>query len=243
MGTIEAKYLKKEYFIEYIEKIEEEDIEREPKIFKNLKEILIMNIKQLSLGENIKKLNDKDKDKGLEITHKSGNNFDGIFKYLENKYGENIIQQGIISIEASSNSYSGNSTYGYPENLINYNWVHEFYSENVPNSWFEVNFKNNKVKINGYSLKSANYGQNSYHLKNWVIEGSNDRSTWTEIDRKENNYDLNGRNYQKYYPISQLTDEFQFIRIRNIGKNHANNNYLMLTNFEFYGEIFIRESI
>ena len=37
MGTIEAKYLKKEYFIEYIEKIEEEDIEREPKIFKNLK--------------------------------------------------------------------------------------------------------------------------------------------------------------------------------------------------------------
>ena len=54
---------------------------------------------------------------------------------------------------------------------------------------------------------------------------------------------INGRNYQKYYPISQLTDEFQFIRIRNIGKNHANNNYLMLTNFEFYGEIFIRESI
>ena len=49
MGTIEAKYLKKEYLMEYIENIEEEDIEREPKIFKNLKEILILNIKQLTL--------------------------------------------------------------------------------------------------------------------------------------------------------------------------------------------------
>ena len=241
MGTIEAKYLKKKYFIEYIDKIEEEDIEREPKIFKNLKEILIMNIKQLSLGENIEKLNDTDqvKDKGLEIIHKSENNFDGIIKYLENKYGENIIQQGIISIEVSSNSYSGNSTYGFHENLINYNWVNGFFSKNVPNSWFEVNFKNNKVKINGYSLKTS---RNSYsHLKSWVIEGSNDRSNWTEIDKKENNYDLNGPSYQKYFPISQITDEFQFIRIRTIGKDHYNEDYLVLTNFEFYGEIFIKE--
>ena len=243
MRTIEAKYLKKEYFIEYIENIEEEDIEREPKIFKNLIEILLMNIKKLSLGENIEKLNDKVKEKGLEITHKSGKNFDGIIKYLENKYGENIIQQGIISIEVSSNNNPASSTYGFPENLINYNWVHGFYSEDVPNSWFEVNFKNNKVKINGYSLKSSNYNQNcDSHLKSWVIEGSNDRSNWTEINKKENNYDLYSHN-QKYFPISQLTDEFQFIRIRNIGKNHFNDDYLMLTNFEFYGKIFIRKLI
>ena len=201
-----------------------------------------MNIKQLSLGENIENLNDNDKDKvkekGLEITHKSENNFDGIIKYLENKYGENIIQQGIISIEVSSNNYPGNTYLGLPENLINYNWEYGFYSRNVLNSWFEVNFKNNKVKINGYSLKTAGYFQNENHLKSWVIEGSNDRSNWTEIDKKENNYDLYSHN-QKYFPISQLIDEFQFIRIRNIGKNHSDEDCLVLVNFEFYGEISI----
>ena len=174
MGKIEAKYLKKEYFIEYIEyieNIEEEDIEREPKIFKNLKEILI------SLGENIQKLNDKVK--GLEITHKYGNDFDGIIKYLENKYGENIIQKGIISIEISSNNnllvdpYAApkiqmvQDPFATPPKQIIQDPFADPFAINVPNSWFEVNFKNNKVKINGYSLKSSNNSSSYYHLKSW----------------------------------------------------------------------------
>ena len=77
-----------------------------------------------------------------------------------------------------------------------------------------------------------------FHLKNWVIEGSNDQNQWIEIDRKENNFDFNGSNYQHYFPITKSENVFQYIRIRNIGKTHNDQYWLVLTNIEFYGEIF-----
>ena len=46
-----------------------------------------------------------------------------------------------------------------------------------------------KVIMNGYSIKTGQSGENIDHLMNWSIEGSNDRTSWEEIDRKENNSD------------------------------------------------------
>ena len=76
------------------------------------------------------------------------------------------------------------------------------------------------------------------HLKNWVIEGSKDKNTWIEIDKQENNNYLNGPNYEHYFEISKTNEEFQYIRIRSIGKNHLNRDYFDFTRIEFYGELF-----
>ena len=129
-----------------------------------------------------------------------------------------------------------------PERVIIYDqdtsnpWV----SKNIVGSWLEINFKEEKVKINGYSLKSPQWGPHSDTLQNWVIDGSKDGKNWIEIDKRENDNYLNGPGYEHYYPISKTIDEFQYIRIRNTGQCHCGcSAYLALINFEVYGDITI----
>ena len=90
MEAIEINYLKKKYLEEYVEMIEQEDIQREPKIFKKIKNFLVKNLNMHILP--------KEK---INIQHKEGQDFEGIFKYLQTKFGKNLHEQGIISISAS----------------------------------------------------------------------------------------------------------------------------------------------
>ena len=51
--------------------------------------------------------------------------------------------------------------------------------------------------------------------------------------------------YQHYYSIPKMTEPFQFIQVKNLGKNHGGDNScyeLLLNNFEIYGEIDEKES-
>jgi len=165
--------------------------------------------------------------------------FNGIFNYLERKYGKDIHQQGIITITASS------SCTNRPDDVINYEW-NSYWRSNGNNlgEWWQINFKKMKVKMNGYSIKTYNASANWIHLMNWIIEGKNDGEEWKEIDRRENNYDLNGPSYQHYYSIPEITKPFQYFRIKCIGRDHYNNShsscyyYLQFTNIEIYGEIY-----
>ena len=168
----------------------------------------------------------------IKIDYKEDYRYEGIFHYLIEKTGFNNIQNK-ITIKGSS------STYGTPLTVIDYNSSSYWSSNNVPNNWWEVNFKKMKVKINGYFIQTGPLGANGFfHLKNWVIEGSNDNNSWTEIDKKENNSDLNGHNLAHYFPLSQLSDSYQYIRLRSIGINHfLSNNTLMFSKFDLFGEI------
>jgi hypothetical protein len=69
-----------------------------------------------------------------------------------------------------------------------------------------------------------------------VIEGSIDGSNWIEIDRRDNNNELNGKNLSRQFTISH-PDDFQMIRLRQTGKNHAENDYLTFSAFEIFGTL------
>ena len=69
------------------------------------------------------------------------------------------------------------------------------------------------------------------HLKSWVIEVSNDGSSWTEIDRRENNNDLNDEYATANFKISKVPSEsFRFFRLRQTGMNH----YGLIDGCDFY---------
>jgi hypothetical protein len=80
-----------------------------------------------------------------------------------------------------------------------------------------------------------------------VIEVTNDQSnanSWIEIDRREDNADLNGNGIVHTFPISHpQSGGFRCIRLRQIGLNHYNNNHLCIGVFELFGELRIRTSI
>ena len=95
-----------------------------------------------------------------------------------------------------------------------------------------------KVQMNGYSLQTYKYGGPGWnHLKTWAIEGRNEESDWTIIDKRPDNNDLNGRYYRHYYSIPEITKPYQYIRIRSLGLGHMNRHYLPLSHLEIYGSI------
>ena len=185
--------------------------------------------------ENLKK--DPRKEQFYFIHNKQQFEVPFSYAYLEKTFGNNIHEKGIIEITASSSEYSR------PEKVIDYDWKDTWSSDNNKLNWWKIDFKEN-VLLSGYSLKTRNKDINTYHLKNWVIEGSIDNENWVEIDRQEDNYDLNGPSYQKYFPISSSNNhEFRYFRLKNIGRNHygdlnhLNYYYMQFTNIEFFGII------
>jgi hypothetical protein len=73
-------------------------------------------------------------------------------------------------------------------------------------------------------------------LKNWAVEGSDDGASWTEIDRRENNSDLDEPFTVKTFAVSQ-TGSFRKIRLRQTGPNHEGNNTLELSAFKVFGAV------
>jgi hypothetical protein len=67
-----------------------------------------------------------------------------------------------------------------------------------------------------------------------VIEGSVDDKEWIEIDRRDNNGELNGRGFSRLFDISHR-GEYQIIRLRQTRKNHHNDDYLIFCAFELFG--------
>ena len=73
-------------------------------------------------------------------------------------------------------------------------------------------------------MRSNGYGPANYHLKAWSFEASNDGCSWTELDRRENNWDLNYRYATVNFKTPKTPREnFRFFRLREIRMNHAAN--------------------
>jgi hypothetical protein len=101
-------------------------------------------------------------------------------------------------------------------------------------------FKEKKVSLSSYSLKSDGYG--GLHLLQWKLEGSNDGSSWTCLDSR-NTRDLNGDYIVKNYSTNNH-DSYRYIRITQTGKNSSYpglgrppTDYFRLSQIEFFGTL------
>ena len=113
-----------------------------------------------------------------------------------------------------------------------------FMSKDEPDSWVCYDFINFRVIPTSYSVRSISSGPGSAHPKSWVIEVSNDRYTWTEIDRRENSQELNGKYKTRNFAISPVLSEcFRFIRLRQTGPNHKGTNELTIVSLELFGTL------
>jgi hypothetical protein len=83
-------------------------------------------------------------------------------------------------------------------------------------------------------IRSYYAGPGANNLRAWVVEGSIDRVEWIQLDRRDDNSELNGRHIARLFEISH-PGEYQFIRLRQTGKNHANTDSLIISGFEVFG--------
>ena len=162
-----------------------------------------------------------------------GSPFKGIISHLREECGGNVHQRGVVNITASHNGH--NQCY----QVTDYDWT-DFWgaNDNKPNSWICFDFKEKRVKLSGYSLKSMPLDPSYAHPIQWVIEGSNDGSEWREIDRR-NTQDLNGKSIVKTYSCGGGGSEsFRYLRLRQTGKNACGCDQQYLSSIEFFGTLF-----
>ena len=72
----------------------------------------------------------------------------------------------------------------HPKNLVDYQSSNYYHSLNNGNAFVCFDFKDKLIQISNYSIQSRNYDKNSIHLKNWVIEISENGQNWEEIVMK-----------------------------------------------------------
>lgn len=108
------------------------------------------------------------------------------------------------------------------------------------NSWLMYDFKNLKVRPTHYSIRSRPCGSNNFHLKSWVIEGSNDQNNWIVLDYRNNIDKLNNKSAFSTFKINEYyskNDFYRFLRLRQTGPNTAGNHQLCLSSLEYFGSI------
>jgi hypothetical protein len=167
---------------------------------------------------------------------------EGIISHLTKRFGGNVCDRQCIHIFSDS-VYGSNYA---PKNAADLSADSYFCSIHTPNQSIGYDFKDNQsISPTHYTLRSIpGWRVNSCHPKSWVIEVTNDRgSSWTTIDRRDNNMDLNSPGIIQTFRISTPPNgEFRYIRMRSIGPNHCGDHYLGICAFELFGQLRIRES-
>jgi hypothetical protein len=164
--------------------------------------------------------------KGIDF--KVNSTLEGILSYLRQQCGGNVHDLHVVDVTAN---HSGNSL-SYTINLeMNY------ISQESPDPWVCIDFKERRTKLTHYSIRSSNCeGVNARHPREWVIEGSTS-SDWTEIDRRGPNSELNGTNLIATHAVSKPMI-CRFVRLRQTGKNHTGQLSLLFNAFEVFGELY-----
>ena len=172
-----------------------------------------------------------------EFVYNESKKPDGIIELLSRRCGGNVHDRGFVTVTASS-VYSRDYP---PKSVVDLGKNSEYASADWSNQWICYDFKYRRVIPTSYSVTSYNNGPGANHLRSWVIEVSNDgtENSWREIDRRDNDYNLNGALLTVNFEISHVPREsFRFLRLRQTGKNHRGFNYLNFSGLEIFGTLF-----
>jgi hypothetical protein len=163
----------------------------------------------------------------VEIPMKEAKSLNGIISYLTKKYGGNVQEKGIVTITSKSIPKYPSCALKNVADLTSYS---EFCSKKEPGQWVCWDFHEMRVRPTHYTIKAE-------WLKSWVVEGSLDGTSWTEIDRQTDNSDFRDW-YQNTasFAVSNPA-EFRFIRLTQADKNNRYNDVLALRAVEFFGTL------
>jgi hypothetical protein len=169
---------------------------------------------------------------GHLFTPRSNQLLNGIISHLTSVSGGNLHDLGVVVANASSIL----SSYAAKHALDLQNRNSFFESQKQPNSWIRYDFKSARVIPTHYSILSWNGGPGNQHPKSWCFEVSDDGNSWTEVHRCTNNNDLNGPGRIHTFAVTKSVKS-RFIRLRQTGKGHTNNDHLLLSGLEIFGTL------
>ena len=157
----------------------------------------------------------------------------GIISHLTRECGGNVHVKGVVEVTASSCFGEGWEA----KNAVELGTDSRFCSKKEPNSWIQYDFKERRVSLTSYSIRSS---AGPGFPRSWVLEVSNNGSegSWHVVDCRENNEDLKSQFVTRNFAIRDpARASFRFVRLRLTGKNHNGNDTLLITSFEVFGTL------
>jgi hypothetical protein len=157
---------------------------------------------------------------------------EGIIASLTHRSGGNVHDLGVVNV--SGTVCSDTRRYA-AKNAVDIGLKNYFFSKDEPNQWICYDFKNRRVRSTHYSIYPH---ADNHYLGSWAIEGSLDNVSWVELDRRDGNTDMNADHPIGTFSVSVTDDvDYQFIRLRQTGKNSRGNDCLVLYAFEIFGRL------
>jgi hypothetical protein len=161
----------------------------------------------------------------------------GMIHHLTIECGGNVADRGVVGITA--NRPWTDSTGYAAKNIADLEANSFFHSDNAEGMWICYDFKDMKVLLTDYSIRSR-HDYNGHQLKSWVIEVSNTGTAsggdWTEADRRENCDDLCSLNVVRSFAVSKPSTG-RYVRLRQTGRDSSGDFYLIISGFELFGAL------
>lgn len=99
--------------------------------------------------------------------------------------------------------------------------------------WWKVDFGDRRIEVDHYGIQGrASGGQ---HPRNWKLQGSNDDSTWTDIDTQSSNSSIGDGTW--FDGSVSDTTSWRYLRIIMTGTNSSGEDYLVMGEVEFWGTL------
>ncbi|MEH1874127.1 hypothetical protein [Nostoc sp.] len=166
------------------------------------------------------------------LTFANNGDSNGLFYYLGTNKGLSVWSNpagNILTVVASSTE-SGNAI-----SLVD-RQNSEWFSHPVANSWVSFGLVSGKLLCNYYSICSR-ANNTDYYPRNWALQGSNDNTTWIDLDVQINNQSLNSVSQWLSLPVNSNTSYSNFRLLQN-GLDSSNADYFCLGEVELYGLYF-----
>lgn len=157
----------------------------------------------------------------------------GIFWKISEVVGGNPARRSYIKLHSSSHSIK-NSLPG----IVEYNWNEFIQTGSKDNHYILFDFKDRKIDLSRYSLRTGPRPKGIDHLKSWKLEGSNDKENFVLLDQRKNSQELNGsQNVYLSDPI-KCQEPYKYLRLTMLDKNWSGKRKLLLQSVEFFGKAY-----
>ncbi len=101
-------------------------------------------------------------------------------------------------------------------------------------AYIDFDFYTAQIRPISYLLQHD--GTTGGYLRNWKLQGSNDTTTWVDLDTRSSNATLNSANAWGHFTCNGGNTAFyRYLRLLQTGLNSSGNNQLALAEIEFYG--------
>jgi hypothetical protein len=161
--------------------------------------------------------------------------FEGLICALGQSCGGNPHDKGIICATGTPEYDSSQA-----KNAADLQTDSFFFSKDLAGQWLCYDFKEMRVAVTHYILRSHKHSAGGKNLRSWVIEGSEGGENWIELDRRDNEASLNSSKSVKSFEVRNVI-ECRFIRLRETGPNWEGNNHVLLQAFDLFGGLRARD--